>query len=204
MGAGPAELWLRALQRLTASVAHELRNPLNGVALNLEVLRGRVGRTQLEPATLTGFAEAAVADLASAIRLTDALLAVARPVRVPVEAGGALAPIAVLVRAVAESRRGSLTVEVPDEIPPALAIDGDAVRGAMATVLLAAIDRAGGATVRCRLGYESAAVLVEVTADDEFEMTGEAAAAIDACGIAVRAVTRGVALRLPRDGGAQR
>src|SRR5690606_40732349 len=59
VSAGPAELWLRALQRLTATVAHELRNPLNGVALNLEVLRGRVGRTQLDPATLTGLAEAA-------------------------------------------------------------------------------------------------------------------------------------------------
>lgn len=204
MGAGAAELWLRALQRLTASVAHELRNPLNGVALNLEVLRGRVGRAQLDPVALTGFAEAAVADLASAIRLTDALLAVARPVRVPVEAGGVLMPIAVLVGAVAESRGGSLAVDVPDEIPPAVLPSGDAVRGATATVLLAALDQAGGATIRCRLGYESAAVLVEVTADDEFELAADAAAAIAACGIAVSTVTHGVALRLPRGGGAKR
>lgn len=202
MSAGPAELWLRALQRLTAAVAHELRNPLNGVALNLEVLRGRVGRTQLEPATLTGFAEAAVADLSAAIRLTDALLAVARPVRVPVEAGGALAPIAVLASAVAASRGGSLRVALPDEIPPLLATDGDAVRGAIATVLLAAVER--GATVQCRVVYEPAAAVVEVEADDEFEMSGEAAAAIEACGIAVRVRPGGVAIRIPRDGSGER
>lgn len=202
MGGGPAELWLRALQRLTASAAHELRNPLNGVALNLEVLRGRVGRMQPEPATLAGFADAAVADLSSAIRLTDALLAVARPVRVPVEAGAALAPIATLVDAVARARGGSLEVVVPDEIPPVLAVDGDAARGAMTSVLLAAVDRS--AIVRCRMGYEPAAVVVRVNANSGFELDAEAVASIEACGIAVPSTDDGVTLRIPRDAGERR
>lgn len=195
---GAAELWLRALQRLTASVAHELRNPLNGVALNLEVLRGRVGRHQHEPAMLTAFAEAAVADLTIAVRLTDALLAVARPVRSPVEAGSVLAPIAALAGAVAVSRGGSLHVEVPDEIAPALDADGDALRAALATVLLAAAER--GKTVWCRVGYETAAVTVEVTAESGFEIGGDAALAIESCGIAVRPITGGVGLRISREG----
>jgi hypothetical protein len=172
------------------------------VALNLEVLRGRVGRTHFESGTLTGFAEAAVSDLAAAIRLTDALLAVARPVRQPVETGGIIGPIAVLVSAVAAARGGTLDVVVPDDIPPALAPVGDAVRGAIATVLLAAVDQA--MTVRCRVVYEATAVLVEVTAETDLEMTGDATVAIEACGIGVRTVPGGVTLRMARDDGAQR
>jgi nitrogen fixation/metabolism regulation signal transduction histidine kinase len=195
---GAAELWLRALQHLTAAVAHELRNPLNGVALNLEVLRGRVGHHQHDPATLTAFAEAAVSDLATAVRLTDALLAVARPVRSPVEAGSVLAPIATLVDAVATSRGGSLKVEIPDEIAPSLDVDGDALRGALTTVLLAAAET--GTTVRCRVGYEPAAVTVEATAEKAFTIGGDATATIEACGIAVRDVAGGTALRISREG----
>jgi signal transduction histidine kinase len=199
VGAGAAELWLQALERLTASVAHELRNPLNGVALNLEVLRGRVGRAQADAASLSGFAEAAVADLATAIRLSDALLAVARPVREPVELGSVLAPIAVLAAAVADARGGSLEVELPDALPPALSVHGHAVRAALATALLAAAER--GATVRCCVVYEPAAVVVEVMADGELGMAEQVVAGLAACGIVAHGSPAGVALRIPRGGG---
>ncbi|HSJ64774.1 MAG TPA: histidine kinase dimerization/phospho-acceptor domain-containing protein [Gemmatimonadaceae bacterium] len=197
---GPAELWLRALQRLTASVAHELRNPLNGVALNLEVLRGRVGRMRTDAAALSGFADAAVADLAIAIRLSDALLAVARPVRQPVELGSVLTPIAVLAGAVAEARGGTLSVELPDELAPGLAVDPHALRAALSMALLAAAER--GATVRCEAVYEAAAVVVEVRADGGIEMTQEVEAGLAECGIPVRGSPDGIALRLPRVRGA--
>lgn len=197
---GPAELWLRALQRLTASVAHELRNPLNGVALNLEVLRGRVGRTQADASSLSGFADAAVADLTTAIRLSDALLAVARPVRQPVELGSVLAPIAVLAGAVAMAHGGSLEVELPDELPPALAADPHALRAAVSTALLAGAER--GATVRCGAVYEAAAVVIEVRADGEIVLAKEVEAGLAACGIPARGSPDGIALRIPRASGA--
>jgi hypothetical protein len=37
-------LWLATLQRVTDRVAHEIRNALNGVAVNVEVVRTRAAR----------------------------------------------------------------------------------------------------------------------------------------------------------------
>jgi nitrogen fixation/metabolism regulation signal transduction histidine kinase len=198
VSAVPAELWLRALQRLSASVAHEIRNPLNGVALNLEVLRGRVTRAQGSVSTLSGFAEAAVSDLGSAIRLCDALLAVARPVREPVELGAVIAPIAVLAGAVARARGGSVDVALPDDLPPALAVRGDGLRAALAMILLESSER--GATVRCRVGYEEAAIVVEFVTDQEVVLAGSMASDIEACGIAVCPGATAITLRIPRTG----
>jgi len=201
MAAEPAKIWLRALERLTAAVAHELRNPLNGVALNLEVLRGRVGRGRGEGAPLVGFADAAAADLLVAIRLTDALLAVARPVRVPVEVGSTLAPIATLASAVAVARGGSMKVNSPDDFAPAVAVDGYAIRGALATVLLAAAER--GAEIVCTTSYEPDVVVVEVTGA-EIGLPDELASSLESCGIALIAASNGVAMRIPRHAESER
>lgn len=191
------------MQRLCGAVAHELRNPLNGVALNLEVLRGRVGRKGVEGAALTGFAEAAAADLGHAVRLTDALLAVARPVREPVDLAMAIAPIVTLARAIAVARGGSLEVALPDDLAPALDADGDAVRGAVTGVLLAAIE--GGRVIRCRGAYGADAVELDVDVDAGRPSLPEPLAArIAACGIGVRHEPAALALRFPRDGGEAR
>jgi hypothetical protein len=181
-------------------VAHELRNPLNGVALNLEVLRGRVGRAQSETSALGGFAEAAVADLAVAIRLADALLAVARPVRQPVELGNLLMPIATLAGAVATARGGSLEVVLPDDLPPEIQADPHAVRAAVATAMLAAAEQ--GSAIRCRVGYEPAAAVLEVGTGIAIELSEGTVAALAACGIAVSGGGDGLELRIPRTVGA--
>lgn len=201
MAPEPAAIWLRALERLSATVAHELRNPLNGVALNLEVLRGRVGRGKGEGAPLVGFADAAAADLLVAIRLTDALLAVARPVRVPVEVGSILAPIATLAGAVAVARGGSMKITLPDDVPPPVAAEPDAVRGALATALLAAAER--GVEIECAATYEPEAVVVEVTGA-EIGLPDEFVSSLEAYGIALTTASNGIALHIPRLAGVAR
>ena len=50
------ELWLAVLQRLCDATAHDLKGALNGVALNVEVLRSRTGRSSTDAATLHQFA----------------------------------------------------------------------------------------------------------------------------------------------------
>jgi hypothetical protein len=100
------------------------------------------------------------------------------------------------VDAVAAARGGSLEIELPDDLPPALAISGDAVRAALTDVLLTMAER--GATVRCIVGYEAAAVIVEVAVEGEVVLAGEMANGIEACGITVGHMPSGVTLRIPR------
>ena len=51
-------LWLVTLQRLTDRTAHDIRNALNGVAVNLEVVRSRAARGA-DGSAIASFATAA-------------------------------------------------------------------------------------------------------------------------------------------------
>ena len=146
-GDAAARLWLRAFQRLAARAAHEIKNPFNGAALNVEVVRARAGRAG-EAAALAPFADAASAELARATALAEALLALARPVPVPVDLHEVLSPLVVLARAIAEAQGGSVTYEPPAEAV-ASALDGDAVRGGIAASLDVAVE--GSSHVRCAI-----------------------------------------------------
>jgi hypothetical protein len=69
-------LWLHALSEVGARSAHVIRNRLNGVAVNLEVVRSRVARAD---ESLARFAEAAASNLEAASAVTAALLSFMRP-----------------------------------------------------------------------------------------------------------------------------
>jgi signal transduction histidine kinase len=109
MGAAPS-LWLGALGRLAGRAAHELKNPLNGLALNLEVVRSRTVRGGTDVGALVPYATAAAQELERAIPLVEALLALARPLPNPVDLRLAMQPLLVLYGAIAKAGGGSLAV----------------------------------------------------------------------------------------------
>jgi signal transduction histidine kinase len=63
---------------LATRIAHDLRNALNAVAVNLEVVRGRSARGA-ESSAVAPFASTAVAQYEAAAAAAEALLALARP-----------------------------------------------------------------------------------------------------------------------------
>ena len=130
MGAGPA-LWLGALGRLAGRAAHELKNPLNGLALNLEVVRSRSVRAGTDAAALSPYASAAAQELERAIPLVEALLALARPLPNPIDLRLAMQPLLVLYGAIAKAGGGSLDVVYEAE-QMFVAADGDTVRALLA------------------------------------------------------------------------
>ena len=133
MGVAPL-LWLGALGRLAGRAAHELKNPLNGLALNLEVVRSRSLRVGTDGPALAPYAAAAASELERTVPLVDALLALARPLPNPVDLRVAIQPLLVLYRAIAVAGGGSLDMVYEAE-QMFVNTDGDTVRALIAEAL---------------------------------------------------------------------
>lgn len=124
--------WLGALQKLAGRVAHEIRNPLNAVAVNLEVVRSRCERETVEPRAVLPFATAAAGELERASRLIDALLALARPA--PNDLATLAGPVITLYDALASAEGGSVSMDL-SHASTGIEVAADAARAALAAIL---------------------------------------------------------------------
>ncbi len=151
VGAPSAErLWLDTLQALGRPVAHEVRNALNGVSVNLEVVRARAARPDATAASVARYADVAAAQVESLSSLLDALLAVVRPAGEAPDAARVVAPLVALLDAVARPEGGAVELRVePDGEPVRTALDGATLRALAGALLLAAAER--GAALSCEL-----------------------------------------------------
>ena len=146
------ELWLGVLQRLCDATAHQFKGALNGVAINLEVVRsrsraeaaGKGGPARPEgeggAAALRPFAEAAVADLESVIGSAEAMLALARSPRGPADIARIARDVAVLAARAAAANDGRVTVDKSVEQIGATSAPAPAVRLAIGAAVLAATE----------------------------------------------------------------
>jgi hypothetical protein len=140
------ELWLGVFQRLCDATAHQFKGALNGVAVNLEVVRSRAGRGEAGVSALQPFAEAAAAELESVIQSAEAMLALARPSRGPADVARITRDVAVLASrgagaALAEEGGGRrLTVDKGVERLGTTSAPASAARLGIAAVLLAAFE----------------------------------------------------------------
>ena len=150
--------WLAMLQQLTGGVAHELRNALNGVAVNLEVVRSRAGRDGLAASALGSFAGSASSQLEQVIAMTDALMALARAGQEPAAIGRTTDQVAALVRPVLAANGGALDIVVEGE--GTTRVRSTAARLLIAATLQAALEasratgeatRESGASLTCRV-----------------------------------------------------
>jgi signal transduction histidine kinase len=156
-GPGLAALWLGCYERLAAAAAHEVNNALNGVAMNLEVVRLRATPGG-DAGLVAPFAAAAAAEHEGTVALAGALLALGR---VPRDAGSAdvgevLGQAAALL-APALRHRGVALDAAPPGRPARTGAPARAVRLAVCATLDAAGAQAaaGGAdrgpVIRCNV-----------------------------------------------------
>jgi signal transduction histidine kinase len=124
--------WLGALQNLAGRVAHEIRNPLNAVAVNLEVVRSRCERGTVDSLAILPFATVAAGELERVSRLIDALLALSRPARS--DLATLAGPVVTLYDALASAEGGSVTMDL-SQGSTGIDIAADDARAALAATL---------------------------------------------------------------------
>lgn len=198
------QLWLEVLGRIAARSAHEIKGALNGVSVNLEVVRSRAERADAQASAVRRFAESASEQLESLVRLSEAMLWVARPVRGPVDVVVVLRRLAALLAPATAAEGGSLELGPMPEVPGAgpsttlTSADGNAVRLALGAAMLAAIEPKG--RVACSVdGGDRVRVLIEGVTEQPPELSQGIVDALGGAGIGVTAQARVISLMFPRE-----
>ncbi len=186
-------LWLATLQRLTDRTAHDIRNALNGVAVNLEVVRSRAARGA-DGSAIASFATAAATEFETLTAQADALISLLRPAKAPTDLGALLSRLVALV---ADAGKGKIGLDVPMSSGSVTSsAHPTATRLALSAALLAAMDREGRAT--CRLGTESApTVYIECFDGGPIGLADEIGAAVTAAGISLAPAAHGITISFP-------
>lgn len=154
---------LAAINQITGGVAHEIKNPLNAIAIHLEVLRSRLQSD--DPETQTEV-EIITREISRLDKVVKGFLSFTRPVALtlePVDLVPVLAQIAQLITPHAAAP-GVQIVNLHDA-PQAIAlVDRELIRQALMNVTLNGIEAMpSGGTLLLRLLTSPAAVTVEIS-----------------------------------------
>jgi signal transduction histidine kinase len=203
-GATPArsvdELWLNVLQQITARSAHEMKGALNGVSVNLEVVRSRSTKADASAASVAPFASSAVDQLELVVSMTEALLALSRPQREPVDVVETVTRLASLLAPSARVEGGSLRVEQASRELRGKAVRtrGNIVRLVIGASLLAALARKGDIRCRVEMADETVVSIECVDAEGPPEVPSEILAAASGADVRVVAEGQSISLAFPR------
>jgi signal transduction histidine kinase len=158
--------WLDALQRLSSRAAHELRGALNGVSVNVEVVRSRAAKAAASAAALEPFADAASAQLDDVIELTEALLGLARASREPTEIATETKRIVTLLAAAARADSRRLRIEDVATLNGlgVTSASGSAVRVTICECLLAAVD--ASTNIKCTALVDAVGPAIRIDTPD--------------------------------------
>ena len=136
--AGEAPEWASILQALSRSAGHELRNALNALVVNLEVVRSRADK--LDPATKPFLAQA-IEQSEESVRLAEGTIAFLAVVLNSVGAGGALRITGNRLDGVAIASTESDSVRAVRALQPLGARSGFTAEGRDTSVILSIPDK---------------------------------------------------------------
>lgn len=199
-------LWLATLQRALGRASHDVKDALNGVSVNLEVIRSRAARPDAPASAVAQFAEAAGHQLERLTSLIEAVLALGRAERDPADVAVTLRRIVTVCGASSSNvDAGVELVEAPAamETGTVTRVRGDVVRLALIAPLLEAVvgrDRTARASVvRCTLGGDAEHVLVTIGAEGRRSSMPEAVAdVLRAGGVSWTENSQDLSLAFPR------
>jgi signal transduction histidine kinase len=202
--AAPADagiLWPVALQRALARATHDVKDALNGVSVNLEVVRSRASRADAPASAVAPFAEAAAQQLERLTALLDAVLALGRSERGPADVGVTLRRVAALCSASNASSDARVTVREALVGDARTSVATDAVRLALIAPLLDAVASRRGESrdaVVCELTGDGDALVVRLLADRPIPMPADAADVLRVAGVRWTASAHDLSVVFPR------
>lgn len=141
-------LWLETFQRVCGKAAHELKGVLNGVSVNLEVVRSRSLKPEAPASSVATFAGSAASQFDAVMDMTEALLALSRGTPGAVDLASTARWLVALLAPAAKADGRALRIEGSLASLGTSPVDGSAARSAIASTLLSAIE--SGSTVVCR------------------------------------------------------
>ncbi len=179
-------LWLAALQRALGRAAHDVKDALNGVSVNLEVVRSRAARAEAPAAMVAPFADAAAQQLDRLTGLLEAVLALGRSEREPADVGITLRRVVTLCSASTAATDARVSVRDVGVDDAHTRVPGDVVRLALVSPLLEAVVGRRGeprGNIECELASEADAIIVRLHAGRPVPMPPEVAEVLRAAGV---------------------
>ena len=187
-------LWLDTLNRICGRAAHELKGVLNGVSVNLEVVRSRAAKPDAPASAVASFATSASAQFDAVMDMTEGLLALSRATSGPVDAGVTVRRLAALLIPVARVDGRELTIDRSVDSFGIVSAEGRAVRLALGTAMFAAIEAGVSASVRVANG----AIEVAAAGGSFTPVADEVIAALKDAGIEMQAESSAITITFPR------
>jgi signal transduction histidine kinase len=199
------ELWLDVLQQVTARTSHELKGALNGVAVNLEVVRSRSAKSDAAAGAVAPFAASAADQLDAVVGMTEALLKLARPPREPVDIADTIDCLVSLLGPSARAEGGSLRIEALSREISGLTVrvHGNVARLLIGATLLAALSRKGDIRCKVEAGDEATVSVECADAEGPLELSPDIMAVAAAADIRVQGEGQSISLAFPRTGAAR-
>ena len=187
--AAPADagvLWLAALQRALGRAAHDVKDALNGVSVNLEVVRSRASRADAPASAVAPYAEAATQQLERLSMLLEAVLALGRLDRAPTDLAVTLRRVGAVCGASNSSADARVVIRESFTGDARTGVASDVVRLALVAPLLdAVVGRKGEARepVVCELSGDTDTLAVRLLSDRPMAMPADAAEVLRAAGV---------------------
>lgn len=133
-------LWLETLGILCDRAAHEVKGALNGVVVNVEVVRSRSAKPDVSGASLHQFAESAAGQLDAVIAMTEAMLVLTRPPRRPLNLAQTARNVEALIGAAARADDKRVEMRGIVDAIGSTSADADVARLVIAAAFIAAVD----------------------------------------------------------------
>jgi signal transduction histidine kinase len=199
-------LWLATLQRALGRASHDVKDALNGVSVNVEVIRSRAARPDAPASAVAPFAEAAGQQLERLTTLIEAVLALGKSERDPADVALTLRRVAVVCGASSSNADARVDIREAEGGMPGdttTTVRGEIVRLAIAAPLLEAVagaDRNNRASaVLCTIGGDDRSVLVTIGAEGRrTRMPGGVAEVARAAGVRWTEGPQDLSLAFPR------